>query len=256
MQGDRSCPGLAEAGQCGNCPVFSEAGQKLFDREATPEYLDEWTRQLAAADSTTVADSVSLLLFRIGHEWLAIEARWVVEVIPLRPIHRVPHRTNGFLLGLANIRGELQLCVSLEEVLGIEVPPTAETPVADSLVQPRPRMIVREHEQHRWAFPVAEVEGVHRISVGEMENLPYTVQRSAHYCCQALFDYEGGRKSECCRPPDCSRRGENRSDEPARRRRYADRLVWEEVRTNCQILTEGLVALEQGGASPQRYSRK
>ena len=115
VQGDRSCPRLADAGQCGNCPVFSAAGQRLFDREATPEYLDEWTRQLAAADSTTVAESVSVLLFRIGQEWLAIEARSVVEVIPLRPIHRVPHRTNGFLLGLANIRGELQLCVSLEQ---------------------------------------------------------------------------------------------------------------------------------------------
>ena len=178
MQGDRSCPRLADTGQCGNCPVFSAAGQRLFDREATPEYLDEWTRQLAAADSTTVAESVSVLLFRIGQEWLAIEARSVVEVIPLRPIHRVPHRTNGFLLGLANIRGELQLCVSLERVLGIEVPPTTETPVADSSTRSRPRMIVAEHQQHRWAFPVAEAEGVHRISAGEMENLPYTVERS------------------------------------------------------------------------------
>jgi chemotaxis-related protein WspD len=194
VQGDRSCPRLAEAGQCGNCPAFSEAGQTLFDREATPEYLEEWTRQLAAADSATVVDSVSLLLFRIGREWLAIEARWVVEVIPPRPIHRIPHRTNGVLLGFANIRGELQLCVSLEKVLGIEVPPAAETPAADSSAQPRPRMIVAEHQQHRWAFPVDEVEGVHRIPAGEMENLPYTVQRSAHYCCQALYCHEGGRK--------------------------------------------------------------
>ena len=29
-------------------------------------------------------------------------------------------------------------------------------------------------------------------------------------------------------------------------------LFREEVRANCQILTEGLVALEQGGASPKR----
>ncbi len=199
VQGDRSCSKLAEAGQCGNCPAFSEAGQRLFDREATPEYLEEWTRQLAAADSTTVTDNVSLLLFRIGQEWLAIEACCVVEIIPPRPIHRVPHRTNGMLLGLANVRGELQLCASLAEVLGIEIlptvePPAAEPPAAGSAARSRPRMIVAEHEQHRWAFPVDDVDGVYRIAAGEMENLPYTVQRSAHYCCQALFCHEGGRK--------------------------------------------------------------
>ena len=46
VQGDRSCPRLMEAVHCRNCPVFSAAGQQLFQREAPPEYLDEWTRQL------------------------------------------------------------------------------------------------------------------------------------------------------------------------------------------------------------------
>jgi chemotaxis-related protein WspD len=222
VRGDRRCVKLATAGHCRNCSVFSEAGQELFDREALPEYLDEWTRQLAAADSAAVADTVSWLLFRVGPEWLALEARCVVEVLSPRPIHRVPHRTNRLLLGLANIRGELQLCASLRELLGIEVPPagigrtasrgrsrfSSEPPSPDpsfdrpsvgarrgdirdgpprNAVGAQPRMIVAECEQRRWVLPVDEVDGVLQAAAGAMEELPCTVERSAQHYCQALF---------------------------------------------------------------------
>ena len=120
VQGDRSCPKLAAAIHCRNCPVFSAAGQQLFEREAPPEYVDECTRRLTAADEVAGSDGHSLLLFRVGPEWLAIDTQAVVEVVEPRPIHRVPHRTDRLLLGLANIRGELHLCISLRELLGIE----------------------------------------------------------------------------------------------------------------------------------------
>jgi chemotaxis-related protein WspD len=38
-------------------------------------------------------------------------------------------------------------------------------------------------------FPVDEVEGVHRVPAGAMENLPHTVQRSPSYYSQALFSH-------------------------------------------------------------------
>jgi chemotaxis-related protein WspD len=193
VQGDRSCPTLPEAVHCRNCGVFSEAGQRLFQREAPPEYLDEWTRQLAQSDTSAPSDSISLLVFRIGPEWLALEARWVIEVISPRRIHRVPHRTDRLLLGLANIRGELQLCISLQELLGIEPAPASPSPAAASPAGSRPRLIVAEHEQTRWVFPVDEVDGIHRIPSGAMENLPHTVARSAHYCSQALFCHDNKR---------------------------------------------------------------
>jgi chemotaxis-related protein WspD len=183
VQGDRSCTRLAEAGHCRNCSVFAEAGQRLFEREAPPDYLDQWTRQLAEVGSVAATDAISLLLLRVGPEWLALEAGCVVEIISPRGIHRVPHRTDRLLLGLANIRGELQLCVSLSELLGIERLPLSETHGTTS----QPRMIVAEHEQKRWVFPVDEVDGVCRIPTDAMESLPYTVERSARYYCKALF---------------------------------------------------------------------
>jgi chemotaxis-related protein WspD len=189
VEGDRSCPTLAGAGHCRNCPSYSRAGQALFEREAPLEYVDHWTRQLAEADSATVGDAIPLLVFRIGPEWLAFSTDCVSEVISPRPIHRVPHRTDRLLLGVANIRGELQLCASLQELLGIEAPPMAEGVAAGSMSASNQRMIVAELERNRWVFPVDEVQGVIRLPAGAMESLPYTVQRAARYFCQALFSH-------------------------------------------------------------------
>ncbi len=41
------------------------------------------------------------------------------EVTNLRPIHSLPHRRSGVMLGLANVRGELLICVSLAMLLGV-----------------------------------------------------------------------------------------------------------------------------------------
>ena len=48
---------------------------------------------------------------------------FLAEVTHLRLVHRVPHRTSSVFRGLVNIRGQLQLCVSLHGVLGIELGP-------------------------------------------------------------------------------------------------------------------------------------
>ena len=42
----------------------------------------------------------------------------VIEVANLLPIHSLPHRPNGVVLGLASVRGELLVCVSLGQVVG------------------------------------------------------------------------------------------------------------------------------------------
>lgn len=193
VQGDRSCPRLPEAVHCRNCPVFSAAGQLLFEREAPPEYVEEWTRQLAGRDEETIADARSLLVFRIGPEWLALDARRVVEVVSPRRIHRVPHRTDRLLLGLANIRGELQLCIALRELLGIDAARAEVTPDAGAPGGTKQRLLVAELDQNRWVFPVDEVEGVHRIPASAMETLPHTVERSPKFYTQALFFHETKR---------------------------------------------------------------
>jgi chemotaxis-related protein WspD len=204
VQGDQSCPKLAEAIHCRNCAVFADAGQRLFQREAPPEYLEERTRQLAEVEEPAAADLQSLLVFRVGPEWLAIDARAVIEVVEPRTVHRVPHRTDRLLLGLVNIRGELHLCISLRELLGIEPAEQVARDCPDfrigengtvpfSATKPKQRLLVVALGADPWVFPVDEVEGVHRISAAAMEDLPHTVQKSSKYYSQAIFSHKDDR---------------------------------------------------------------
>jgi chemotaxis-related protein WspD len=152
--------------------------------------LEDWTQRIAESDAITAIEEQSVLMFRIGAEWLALDTRRVVEVVELRPIHRVPQRTDRLLLGLANIRGELHLCVSLRELLGIEG--TLEDPQNKCLATPisKERLLVVEQEQNRWVFPVDEVEGVCRIKAQASENLPHTVEKSSRFYSQAIFSHQ------------------------------------------------------------------
>ena len=118
-------------------------------------------------------------MFRVGAEWLAFDARSIVEVVEPRPIHRVPHRTDRILLGLANIRGELYLCVSLRELLDLEVVDGSVPSAPPSAAGPSQPLLVAEVEQYRWVFPVDEIDGVHRVLVSAFENLPHTVEKSS-----------------------------------------------------------------------------
>lgn len=193
VQGDHSCPRLTEAVHCRNCPVFSAAGQQLFQREAPPEYLDEWTRQLVEFKPDAVDETRSFLVFRVGREWLALDVRTIIEVTELRPIRRVPHRTDRLLLGIANIRGELQLCMSLRELIGIDSAEQDSSMNAATAARSSRRLLVTEQDRNRWVFPVDEVEGIDRIPLASMENLPHTVEKSPRYFTEALFARDSRR---------------------------------------------------------------
>jgi purine-binding chemotaxis protein CheW len=88
---------------------------KAFDRssgESSPErareVLVERARRLALASDRpeAVADTLELLPFRLGREHYAIETRYAREVVRLTGFTSVPS-TEDFLLGVANLRGEI-----------------------------------------------------------------------------------------------------------------------------------------------------
>lgn len=195
VAGDRSCPELETFIHCRNCPVMAEAARTFFDREAPEGYLEAWSRILEEPEEAIDPDSTSVLVFRLDREWLALPATALVEVTTLRPLHRVPHRTGGVLEGLVNIRGQLQLCVSLHGLLGLEGRPTLmPSPAADAaLTTARLLVIERFGEQgtERWVFGVDEVAGVHRAIKSALRAVPSTVSQSGTRHCQALFDWQG-----------------------------------------------------------------
>ena len=132
VQGNATCPELQQFIHCRNCPVYSSAAVKLLDRPlsaAVPPRVDRAFRATQAARGA--GHGASALVFRINAEWFALPTQAFQEVAEHRPVHSLPHRRHGTVLGLVNIRGELLICVSLGHLLGLERAPSATNAAPD-----------------------------------------------------------------------------------------------------------------------------
>jgi chemotaxis-related protein WspD len=179
--GDRTCPELKAAIHCRNCPTYSAAGRALLEREAPPSYLDEWVNLLANENDVQVThrlaadDRISVGIFRLGSEWLALPADLFKEVTQVQTVHTLPHRSNNILLGLVNIRGEILMCISLMQLLGIE--PSSTEIVREQGQAIYNRMVVVEKEGNPWVFCVDEIHGIHPIQRNQIQEIPTTVAK-------------------------------------------------------------------------------
>ncbi len=157
--GNGSCPELKAHLHCRNCPVYAAAALHLLDARPPAGYRQEWTEHLAGRQHAGPAGT-PLLVFRIGDEWLALGIGVMEEVGETRPIHTLPHRREGVLLGVVNVRGELLACVSVGRLLGIEKGVGAGTHLPKLAAG---RMLVVSHGGEHYAFPVTEVRGVQHL---------------------------------------------------------------------------------------------
>jgi len=199
--GDHSCPQLNTFIHCHNCPVYSEAGRSLFNREVSPEYLEDWTKIIAETplnavgetshtSTPTTTKAISVMIFRLGNELLAVAVRFLQEVTITSSIHRLPHRSNQLLLGLVNIRGETLLCVSLAHLLSLS-PSKSLVPsprVSQDLLK---RMIVAGTAENRWVFFVDEVLGMYRFFPQEFKEAPVVITESSETYTQGVIDWQG-----------------------------------------------------------------
>jgi len=154
IHGDKSCPLLVEHIHCRNCSVYSAAATRLLDRYALQQ---EDRGQVSVALESEVRTR-SLLMFRLGEEWLGLATRSLVEVAPLQTIHSLPHQRSRALLGVANVRGALVACLSLIELLGLD-----GTNNAASGARVMPRMLIIAAHGGPVVVPVDEVDGIHAI---------------------------------------------------------------------------------------------
>ena len=184
VNGDRSCPELTKFTHCRNCPVFGSAARFFFHRAAPEGYLKEWAGLLAQPVVAGSVDQAAMLVFRLGIEWLGIGLHTAVEVTEIRPVHRVPHRTNAVFAGLISLRGQLHPCASLHGLLQIDaIDPTTNPPIA-------PRLILIRDRNEIWAFPADEVAGVHQIPQPDLLNVPSTLANPAGSYSRAVFGWE------------------------------------------------------------------
>ena len=155
---------------------------RAFDRssgensaERTREVLVERARRLAAAADRPEAavDALELLPFRLGREHYAIETRYAREVVRLTGFTSVPS-TEDFLLGVANLRGEIVPVFDLMLFFGF----------ASQGLSDRSRVIVVGAEEVEFGIIADSVQAVLRLPADT-------------FVADAAF--EGERGGECVR---------------------------------------------------------
>ena len=159
---------------------------QLLDTDAPAEDLARWTSHFAQPKHVKALDTQSIVIFRVGQEWLALPTPCVTEVSNLLPIHSLPHRSSGTILGLASVRGELLVCVSLGHMLGLEPSEGADLNVRRTAHQ---RVLVIRRAQVRAVCPVDEVHGIHRLHPRELKDVPATVARATATYSKALLSW-------------------------------------------------------------------
>lgn len=187
VHGDGSCKELLIHVHCRNCPVYSAAAGQILDRERVIDGLEETTRLFAANKLDERAADRSAFVFRVATEWLALPTSVLDEVADLRVIHSLPHRRSGVVLGLANVRGELLVCVSLAQLLGIEA--VAETTAGRGQRVVHRRLLVLRNDSGRLAFPVDEVHGTQRFDEQELKPVPTTVAKASASYSRAMLSW-------------------------------------------------------------------
>ncbi|MEI4521390.1 chemotaxis protein CheW [Pseudomonas sp. CCNWLW23] len=182
IHGDKSCPLLEEHIHCRNCSVYSAAATRLLDRYS----LQQDQREAVVSKVEIDVKTRSLLMFRLGEEWLGLATCTLVEVAPLQAIHSLPHQRSRALLGVANVRGALVACLSLVELLDLD---GSVAPASGGRVMPR--MLIIAAHGGPVVVPVDEVDGIHAIDERILDAASQSgAQASAKYT-RGVLQYRG-----------------------------------------------------------------
>lgn len=183
IRAGNKCEQLREYLHCRNCPSYSDAARDIMRRPVSGQYRVEWAAHFALADDDSRATNESAVVFRIGHEWLALPTRVFVTIAEATSAHRLPHRNDRGLLGVVNVSGKLYPCMALSELMSIDV----TQPYVQSGRHAYPRLIVVQTGRQAVAFPVHDVHGIVHYRSDEVLVPPSTVARNlAHYLAGVL----------------------------------------------------------------------
>jgi chemotaxis-related protein WspD len=185
--GNGTCPELSSLTHCHNCRQYARAGTWVLDRPIEPDYRREQTRHVSRPDDLAPAPNRSVLVFRIGSEWFGLPTHIFQEVVEPRRIHSLPHPARSILLGLANIRGELLICVSLGHLIGLD-----KLPPLEQLRTNHGPLLVLSSDEGRVAFAVHEVRGTLRFHLRQITPLPTMLAKAKpNYTQGVLYDQAG-----------------------------------------------------------------
>lgn len=165
---------------------MSSSAITLLDRALPDVIRREWTERVAAPLHRRERGTESVVLFRIGAEWLALSTALVYAIAPVHAMHTIPRRRDSAALGIVNIAGALIVCVSLGTILGVA--PRADEAGGESGAA---RMIIVSAIGGKLAFRVDEMHGVHRFGLDELRPLPATLGNAVLHHTLAILPWRG-----------------------------------------------------------------
>lgn len=183
--GDKRCERLERHIHCRNCEVYGAAAIALLDRYGSSLERDADDYGQGEAQEPT-GERRSLLIFRLGEQWLAIATRCLAEVMPVSPIHSLPHRKSTGLLGVTNVRGTLVACLSLSELLDLETDDSRQN--GQRVI---PRMLILESGSGPLVVPVDEVSGIQKIPLARISNAKQDDKRTISRFTAGVLQWRG-----------------------------------------------------------------
>lgn len=183
------CPRLKEVLHCRNCEVYSSAGRGLLARALPEDYQEYWTSLLAKDEDVRRGDSLSIVVFRLGDEWLGLPTKIIKEISEIRPVHSIPNSKSAVVKGLVNVRGELQLWVSMGTLLAVDKGEShSDNALRKSFLE---RLVILSKDGEQFVFPVSEIIGTHRIWKENVRDVPSTAANSMYSHLAGLFELDG-----------------------------------------------------------------
>lgn len=170
------CEKLQEHIHCYNCEVYTRSGRQLLDRPIPAGYLAEWSEFLSERHADRIKDLNSILVIRLGSEWLGIPVTLINEITLMRTIVPLPHNSKAIVRGLVNIRGVLTICLSMGALLGVRKPDDDWEENEHSIQ----RLIIINVPSGDVVIPVSEVFGIIRYENKVLMPPPTTTRNSEH----------------------------------------------------------------------------
>jgi chemotaxis-related protein WspD len=164
--------------------------------------LDMATAHYARPREDEHTATASVLVFRVGAEWLALPSTFCDRVTGVQAVHSLPHRRAGRTAGLVPIDGDLVVHLSLADLLGIDATHApASRKDAEGPARPAvPRLVVLTDARGRVALTVNEVWGVYEHDGMQLRPVPSTLSRALVSYTTAMIDV-GGRQVGCLDGP-------------------------------------------------------
>ncbi len=184
---EERCERLNEVVHCHNCDVFSQAGRSIFDRRPPSGYIPRWSKSISLPQNSRDEKNIGVIIFRIEREWFAFPANIFHEITEDKSVHSVPRNEEVEIAGIVNISGEVKICYSLANLLGIKQGGDENNNNGSRVYR---RLIIIIIDGDYYVFQVSEVVGLYRYKVGELLPVPTTLEKNQADYLSGLFKYE------------------------------------------------------------------